>query len=196
MNRAVGPVWHPTQKKLGIVPPKLRNLDREATWSFSYSAGWVYGHGSFCLVAHGIPMLGRFVWMPNSAHEGNRLEPELRPFAPQVSTVLMDSKADSLKLHYTLKHDLGIQLISPPRPKMNKSLAQQTLIRTTWTLAHRKIYRQRSVTVEPLQGLIKSLFDLKTCWMRGNANNRWLFAAMRVAVQIAQYHAWRNQQST
>jgi len=196
MNRAVGPVWHPKQKNAGLVPPKLRNLDREATWSFSYADGWIYGHGSFCLVAHGVPMLGRFVWMPNSAHEGKRLEPELRPFAAQVKMVLMDRKADDQKLHASLKAQYGMRLVSPPRPGMDKSESRRQLIQEMWTEANRKIYRQRAITVEPMQSLVKGLFDLERCWMRGNANNRWLFAAMGLAVQVAQHTAWQCQQST
>ena len=47
-----------------------------------------------------------------------------------------------------------------------------------------------------MQGLVKGLFDLERCWMRGNANNRWLFAAMGVAVQVAQHRAWQSKQST
>lgn len=196
MNRAVGPVWHPKQKNVGIVPQKLRNLDRTATWSFSYADGWVYGHGSFCLVAHGIPMLGLFIWMPNSAHEGKRLLPELLPFCRHLKTVLMDSKADDQALHWTLRDDYQIELISPPRPGMNKSWGRRYLIEKMWTPANQELYKQRAITVEPMQGLVKGLFDLEHCWMRGDTNNRWLFAAMGVAVQMAQRIAWQQKHST
>lgn len=46
-----------------------------------------------------------------------------------------------------------------------------------------------------MQSLVKDLFDLDTCWMRGNAYDRWLFAAMGVAV-IAQCRALRRGDST
>lgn len=59
-----------------------------------------------------------------------------------------------------------------------------------------KIYKKRSITAEPIQGLVKELFDLDRCWIRGAENNRWLIAAMGIAVQIAQLHAYRNNQST
>lgn len=52
LNRAKGPVWHRKQQRQGIIPHGLRGLDREATWGYSNSDGWVYGHGTFCLVAH------------------------------------------------------------------------------------------------------------------------------------------------
>ncbi len=42
----------------------------------------------------------------------------------------------------------------------------------------KQIYKEGFCRVEPMQGLIKNIFELDHCWMRGNANNRWLFAAM------------------
>ena len=61
---------------------------------------------------------------------------------------------------------------------------------------NKKVYKQRSYTVEPMQGLLKDIFELERCWMRGNANNRWLFAAMGVAVQMHQYRAWQSEPLT
>jgi hypothetical protein len=60
----------------------------------------------------------------------------------------------------------------------------------------KRLSKQRSYAVEPMQGLVKDLFDLETYWMRGNANNRWLFAAMGVVVQRHQYQAWQEGRST
>jgi hypothetical protein len=79
---------------------------------------------------------------------------------------------------------------------MDKSAARQQMIREMQTPQNRKTYKQRATTVEPMQGLVKELFDLETCWMRGDSSNRWLFAAMGVAVQIAQRRAYRRGAST
>jgi hypothetical protein len=40
------------------------------------------------------------------------------------------------------------------------------------------------------------LHVLETCWMRGQAHNRWLFAAMGVVIQMHQYRAWQEGRST
>jgi hypothetical protein len=196
MNAARGPVWHQKQKKQGIVPNGLRNLDRQATWSYSLADGWIYGHGTFCLATHEIPVLGVFVWMPNSAHEAKRLANEIVQYPGLIETVCMDSKADDQKLYFGLKANYRIRLITRPRRGKNKSASRKTMIREMWTPANRKIFRQRNTTVEPMQGLVKQLFDLERCWMHGNENNRWLFATMGVAVQMAQRLAWLNHQST
>jgi hypothetical protein len=73
MHKAWGPVWHTKQKAQGILPEGLRGLDQEATWSKSHRDGWVYGPGSFCLVAHSLDLLGAFKYLRNSAHEAKRL---------------------------------------------------------------------------------------------------------------------------
>lgn len=196
MIRARGPVWHQKQKKQGIIPEGLRNLDREATWSYSKADGWIYGHGSFSLVSHDKPVLGLFIWMPNSGHEAKRLGTEIVEFTGLVKTVCMDSKADDQKLYFWLKEDLGIQLLTSPRKRFDKTPRRQQMIAELKTEENRHIYKKRSITVEPMQGLVKDLFDLDRCWMRGNASNRWLYAAMGVAVQIAQRRALQRGTST
>lgn len=150
------------------------------------SDGWIYGHGSFCLTTHQIPVLGLFQWMPNCAREAKRLEREIVGYTGLPKKVCMDSKADDQKLYFRLRHDCHIHLITRTRKGMNKSASRQQMIREMGTLANRKIYRARGTTVEPMQGLMKEIFDLERRWMHGDENNRWLFAAMGVAVQITQ----------
>ena len=43
--KALGPVWHQSDRKAGRIPDKLRHLDTEATWGKSGYQGWVYGYG-------------------------------------------------------------------------------------------------------------------------------------------------------
>ncbi|RMF65996.1 MAG: hypothetical protein D6740_13525 [Alphaproteobacteria bacterium] len=42
--KALGPVWHQSDRKEGRIPKKLRKLDTDATWSKSGYHGWVYGY--------------------------------------------------------------------------------------------------------------------------------------------------------
>jgi len=196
MNRSRGPVWHKKQKDLNIIPKNLRGVDREATWSKSMADGWIYGHGTFCLASHGLPVLGIFQWMPNSRNEAKRMEEEIVKYENIVKKVFMDSKADDQEMYFSLKKNHHIQLVTSPRRNMNKSESRKRMIKDMLTPRNLKDYKDRSVTVEPMQGLMKDIFELDKCWMRGNANNRWLFAAMGVAVQIAQSNVLKNKQST
>ncbi len=196
MNRAKGPVWHRKQKELGIIPDRLRGIDKEATWCTSKSDGWIYGHGSFSLVTHGTPFVGCFQWMPNSGNEAKRLWVEAGGLRGLVSHICMDSKADDQDLYREFFKQRGMQLITYPNAKHNKTPERREMIRALKNRKLRRIYRERSQTVEPMQGLIKELFELERCWMRGDTSNRWLFAAMGVAVQIAQLKAVREKRST
>lgn len=196
MVKARGGVWHKKQKEQGIIPKGLTGLDKEATWGKSNSDGWVYGHGTFSIVSHKTSVLGVFRWMPNSAHEGKLLETEIVSFTGLVKKVCMDSKADDEPMYGRLKTDSKMQLLTTSRKGMDKTPERQQMIKEISTDRNRQIYKQRSTTVEPMQGLVKEIFELETCWMRGDANNRWLFAAMGIAVQMAQDRASRSGKST
>lgn len=196
MVKSRGPMWHKKQKEQGIIPRKLRGVDKEATWGRSNADGWLYGHGTFMLTPHEVPVVGMFKWMPNSGNEAKRMEKEINQHAAYLNTVCMDSKADDQNLYHRLTQEQDIQLITMPRKGMNKSESRKKYIADMLTAKNKKEYKKRSVTVEPMQGLMKEIFELETCWMRGNHNNRWLFAAMGIAVQIAQWNAYENNTST
>ena len=196
MIKATGPVWHKKQKEKGEIPKGLRGLDQEATWGKSQADGWVYGHGSFSMTSYDRPIVGLFQWMPNAAHEGKRLEEEIVKFEGVVKKIFMDSKADDQNLYFSLKQEYGIQLVTHPRKGMDKSESRQKMIDDMLTQTNVRDYKKRSTTVEPMQSLVKQIFDLETCWMRGDANNRWLFAAMGIAIQMAQGKAFERNAST
>jgi hypothetical protein len=58
------------------------------------------------------------------------------------------------------------------------------------------LYKERGQTVEAMQGLVKESFGLERWWMRDHQNNRWLFAAMGVAVRLHQGRALQEKRST
>ena len=196
MIKAKGPVWHQKQKKQGIIPKGLTGIDKEATWCKSVAKGWIYGHGSFMLTSYEIPIVGIFQWMPNSANEAKRMEAEIIKYENIVKKVFMDSKADDQTMYWRLKKQYKIQLVTIPRKGMDKSQTRQRMIKDMLTKTNKKDYMERSTTVEPMQGLVDNIFELERCWMRNDENNRWLFAAMGIAVQMAQLQAYREKRST
>jgi hypothetical protein len=44
MVTAQGPLWHKKDRKKGIVPTHLRNVDRGSQWGYSRYRGWVQGY--------------------------------------------------------------------------------------------------------------------------------------------------------
>ena len=73
--------------------------------------------------------------------------------------------------------------------------ARQQMISVLNLPTNRRLRQQRGQTVEPMQGLVKDIFALEHCWMHGHRNNRWLFAAMGVTVQMHQARALKRQHS-
>jgi len=196
MNQAKGPVWHKKQKEKGIIPKGLRGIDRQATWGKSNADGWVYGHGTFTAASHKHPVLGCFMWMRNSDNEAKRLWLETYHVKDQIAYVAMDSKADDSALFRELKRQRKINLITCCRQHMDKSPHRKKMIKFMQKKKHKKIYRERSYKVEPMQGIVKDIFDLDRCWMRGEENNRWLFAAMGLTIQMHQLDAFKKGRST
>jgi hypothetical protein len=195
MNKAWGPVWHTKHRAQGIIPDGLRGLDQEATWGKSHSDGWVYGHGSFCLVSHDPCVLGAFKYMRNSANEAKRLWLETGHLRGIVRTVIMDGKADDQALFAEFQRQRGMTLLTTPRRNSDHTVERQQMIKILNRPMNRKLRRQRGQTVEPMQGVVKDIFALERCWMRGHRNNRWLFAAMGVAVQLHQARALKAHRS-
>jgi hypothetical protein len=192
MNKAKGPVWHKKQKEKGIIPKGLRGIDRQATWCKSNADGWVYGHGTFAVTSHQHPVLGCFMWMRNSDNEAKRLWRETYHVKDQIQYAAMDSKAD---LFRELKRQRKINLITCCRQNMDKSPHRKKMIQFMKKKKHKKIYRERSYKVEPMQGIVKDIFDLDRCWMRSEENNRWLFTAMGLTIQMHQFDAFKKGKS-
>jgi hypothetical protein len=113
----------------------------------------------------------------------------------RITTVLMDSKADDQALFREFQRPRQMLLLTTPRKGADKSPTRQQMVKVLNQRKNKKLYKQRSYTVEPMQGLLKDIFELERGWMRGNANNRWLCAAMGVAVQMHQYRAWQEGRS-
>ena len=159
MNKAKGPVWHQKHKKKGVIPKGLRGLDQKATWCKSKADGWVYGHGSFSLTSHKHPVLGCFLWMKNSANEAKRMWLETFHVKDQIDYLAMDSKADDYALYREFKRQRQINLITCCRENMDKTPHRKKMIKFMKKPKHRKIYRERSYKVEPMQGLVKDIFE-------------------------------------
>jgi hypothetical protein len=99
-------------------------------------------------------------------------------------------------LNTTVKRKPKKNLITNCRATMDKTAPRKKMISFMSKPKHKKIYRERAYKVEPKQGLVKDIFELDRCWMRGDANNRWLFAAMGLTIQMHQLQAFKQGRST
>jgi hypothetical protein len=192
MITAKGPVWHKKYKEKGIIPNGLRGLDQQATWCKSGTDKWVYDHGTFSLTSHENPVLGCFMHMRNSANEAKRLWLETYHIKDQIDYLVMDSKADDYDLFREFNRQRNVNLLTCCRKNMDKSPNRKKMSGFMQIAEHKKIYRERSYKVEPMQGLAKDIFGLDHFWMRGDVNNRWVFAAMGLTIQMHQLQAYKD----
>ena len=70
------------------------------------------------------------------------------------------------------------------------------MIKTMDRAEFKQIYKERAYRVEPKQGIVKEIFELDRCWMKGAENYRWLFAAMGLTIQMHQFKAYHEKRST
>jgi hypothetical protein len=113
-----------------------------------------------------------------------------------VTTVIMDGNADDQALFAELQRQRKMTLLTTPRNHRDQTEARQQMIHILNLPKHRKLRQQRGQTVEPTPGVVKDICALERCWMRGHRHNRWLFAAMGVAVQLHQARALKAHRST
>jgi hypothetical protein len=108
----------------------------------------------------------------------------------------MDSKANDFDRFRELKRQRKMNLITYCRQNMYKSLHRKKMLQFMQKRKHQKIYRERSYRVEPMQGIVKGIFDLNRCWMCGEQNIRWLFAAMGLTTQMHHLDDFKKGRST
>jgi hypothetical protein len=124
------------------------------------------------------------------------IEAEIITDEGRVKKIFMDSKADDQHRYFRLTKDHRVQLITGPRKGMVKPASRKKMVKHMLTKKNQPDDKERLTPGEPMQGRVAKTFALEPRWMRGDAHNRWLMAAMGIAVQIAQWRAWPHTRST
>lgn len=180
MYQAQGPKWHQKQRKKGVTPAGLRNVDRDSAWSKSSYRGWVQGYRLVleCLVWPApIPLSA--TWQPNNRGEGQVLAELLDEERFALAPVLLGDEsfgAPALSAAYGAR---GGWLLTP------KQLPQQYK-----TFKH-EVYAWRKQTIELLFQRIIQVFDLKMCPTKSLRRNG---AFIITAVWLYQLTCWSNYQ--
>ena len=87
MFKAQGPLWHKNDRKKGIVPKNLRNVDTDSEWGYSKYRGWVQGY-ALHLICSATP---GFVPVPLDADAVTANVPENRIFESMIDHLHDDS---------------------------------------------------------------------------------------------------------
>jgi hypothetical protein len=186
--KAQGSVWHQKDRKAGRIPDKLRNLDKDATWSKSGHHGWVYGYGLHitCNEA-GYPVLVQVETATVS--EATVIEQKEDQIIETLNpkTVSGDnSYAQATRIKRWLKK--GVVLLTPAYKWKNSKPAKvyKEFIKQP---SQAKLLRQRRTAIEPVFDLIAKLIGAtgkqKQLPIQGLRNVRTCLALATLTLQFA-----------
>ena len=187
--KAQGTVWHQSDRKVGRIPDKLRNLDTDATWSKSAYHGWVYGYGIH-LTSNmaGFPFLIEVE--PASFSEKSALERKEDRILHHLKPETLcgdDAYTQAMRIRRWMQQ--GVILVVPALRWQNGRYAEayHRLIKRDADLA--TILRRRKTAIEPIFDLISKLLGTvgqqKQLFRQGIRNVRTHLALGILSLQIA-----------
>lgn len=180
MYEARGPKWHQKQRKAGIIPRGLRNVDVESAWSKSGYRGWVQGYrlmlGSL-LWPVPIPLWA--TWQPNNLGEGKIFAQALEAEQVAIAPVLLGDESFGTPELTAAYGACGGWLLTP------KQLPQ-----CYRTFKH-DVYAWRKQTIELLFQRIMQAFDLRICPTKSRRRNGAFIISSVWAYQVI---CWDNYQ--
>ncbi len=186
--KALGPVWHQSDRKEGRIPDKLRHLDTDATWSKSAYQGWVYGYGLHITCNEAaFPFL---VQVESAAYpESDVLEGKTDHILQviQPATLAADNKyTKAMRIRRWAKQ--GVALLTPAFKWVKGRYAQayHRFIKEQDNVEH---LRRRGTSVEPLFDLVAKVLGTngqhKQLPVQRQANVQTCLALATLSVQIS-----------
>ena len=173
MYWACGNIWHKKHKKLNYIPPKLRNIDKDAHWGKSEYKGWVYGYKTHLVSTSSFRTLTIPLYCevtPANKSDCPTAKSIFKSFWPKRMKYLLADKGYDDK---TLRGKcLGAKafLITPMKRHKNMNPERKKYLKLYRSKIGRRRYSQRSKTIEPLIGHIKELFDIEKLKIKGLEN--------------------------
>jgi len=186
--KAMGPVWHQSDRKEGRIPDKLRHLDTDATWSKSAYQGWVYGYSLHITCNEAaFPFL---VQVETAAYSESNVLDEKTDHILQViqpATLAADNKyTKATRIRRWAKQ--GVALLTPAL-KWVKGRYAQAYHRFIKEPDNVERLRRRGTSVEPLFDLVAKVLGTngqhKQLPVQRQANVQTCLALATLSVQIS-----------
>lgn len=180
MYEANGPKWHQKQRKKGIIPVGLRNVDGESSWGKSGYRGWVQGYRLMLeSLLWPVPVPLWATWQPNNVGEGTIFAQALDKEQLVVVPSLLGDQTFGTPELVAAYQEHGGWLLTPK---------QLPVCYQTWK---DDLYALRKETVELLFQRIIQAFDLRSCPTKSLRRNG---AFIITAVWLYQVICWSNYQ--
>lgn len=187
--KAEGSVWHQSDRKVGRIPEKLRNLDRDATWRKSAYHGWVYGYGIHLTTsASGFPVLMEVETASFSEKQAiERKEDEILNQLKPDTLCGDDAYTKAMRIRAWAKK--GVILVTPALRwhKGKYAQAYRQFIKTQADIV--RILKKRKTAIEPIFDLIAQVLGTtakqKQIFRQGIENVRTHLGLGVLSLQIA-----------
>lgn len=186
--KALGPVWHQSDRQAGHIPQKLRHLDTDASWGKSGYQGWVYGYGLH-LTCNEAAMPALIEVTSASAPESPVLDEKAKALLQAIrpDTVTADNKyTKAMRIRHWAKN--GVALLTPAL-KWVKGRYAQAYHRFLAQPANAQRLRRRRTSIEPLFDLIAKVLGTtgphKQLPVQSLAKVKTCLALATLSVQIA-----------
>ena len=170
---ADGPVWHQSDRTIAHIPEKLRNLDLTADWGKSGYRGWTFGYKAFAVCTSGWNEPAIFVdgWVEKaSVAETVSVRDHLRlTHLPEGNRIVLGDSGFDDKTLFDLCRELKSVLVTPVTAEGTSSLERCQKDVLFQDYVNNGTFRRRGVTIEPLFGYVKELFDLQVVHQHGPA---------------------------
>jgi hypothetical protein len=194
--KAQGSVWHQSDRLVGRIPEKLRNLDPDASWKKRAYQGWVYGYGLHLTTTQaGFPVLMEVETASFSEKEAiDRKEESLLKQIKPDTLCGDDAYTKAMRIRNWAKQ--GVILVTPALRWRNGKYAKayRHFIKTQPDIV--RILKKRKTVIEPIFDLIAQLLGAngkqKQIFRQGLNNMRTHLGLGVLSLQIAMIanHIW------
>jgi hypothetical protein len=185
--KALGPVWHQSDRVVDRVPAKLRHLDRAATWDKSGYHGWVYGYGMHLLCQGAAFPLQVQVETASISEAQVVAQWETALLQHQPTTVTGDNGYFQVR-RVQRWAKAGVLLLTPARA-WQKGRFAAAFHRFRRLPTQRRLLAQRRISVEPAFDLIAKVLgsdkNHKQLPLQGLPKVRTCLALATLSVQVA-----------
>lgn len=178
-------VWHKSSIKEGMVPH--HGIDTDARWGFARTKGWVFGYKLHMSCSTGnlaVPLSAHITGA--NVYDNQAYHSLIEPLQ-NVRYVVADAGYDDHKL-YDHTRQKGIRLICPIRRYRRTKGERLKLIEFYKSEKGQRIYKNRSISVEPLFQCIKDAFGISVAPVRGFENVQSYVMMCVFVYQIAAYY--------
>lgn len=149
MFQAVGAIWHRKHQKTGIIPQKLRNVDKTAAWGKSHYRGWVFGHALDVFVTTGTYVIPVLASARSLIIRGNTAVKTMVYLLPKVKRGVVSADSEYCdRMLDTLLRQTGRRLHAPSKRQPDKTPVSKT-------------YLRRKTSVEPFYERLLQAFVLR-----------------------------------